>query len=223
MIDGDGLALLRPLWNDLALARATELARLGRYGDAESLLSGLSKEPPIKYAVLDLQARIRAQLGDLVEARCLWNELLREQPRHAEARAAVARLDRMAKPKERATVDLIYQPWATHEPGLVVGADKGDVAIQFETDPFVESGYELTDDAKQLSTRLGRQLELLVGQILLEVTGSGKLMLGNRPQGCANVEGLGLARSYAVTQHLLKTTKLQEWMFLIRAKMMSRP
>jgi hypothetical protein len=220
-----GETFVVPLLRNLALARATELARLGRYDEAESLVGGLENPAGMESEIPDLLARIRAQQGRFADARRLWTDVLCKRPGHAGALEALARLDHMAGPKEKtmAGAELIHQPWTIREPGLIVGGDEREAVIQFVTGPFADGGYELTEAARQSLTRLGHRLEFLVGRIAIEVTGSGDSLLDSRPEGFANAEGLGIARSYEVTQHLVRTTKLQEWMFLLRAIITAPP
>jgi flagellar motor protein MotB len=76
-----------------ALSQATELARIGRYDEAERALGvnpALDSSP-----VLDLLARIRAQQGRLAEAQALWSEAVRLDPNNESYRAALRRLARM--------------------------------------------------------------------------------------------------------------------------------
>jgi flagellar motor protein MotB len=65
-------ATMRSLLNRLTLARATELARAGRYGEAEKVLAASEAETESTPAALDLLARMRAQQGHLSDAEKLW-------------------------------------------------------------------------------------------------------------------------------------------------------
>lgn len=73
-----------------ALSQATELARAGRYGDAEQTLGLITG--PAAPPVLDLLARIRAQQGRLAEAQALWTDAVRLDPNNESYRAALQRL-----------------------------------------------------------------------------------------------------------------------------------
>jgi type VI secretion system protein ImpK len=66
---------------------------MGRYDDAEQVLGANSAiDTP---ATLDLQARIRAQQGRLVEAQTLWSEAVRLDPNNESYRAGLQRLTSM--------------------------------------------------------------------------------------------------------------------------------
>jgi len=89
-----GLATLREvgaLVAQIAVSHATELARSGRYADAESALALAERTPP----ALDLLARICAQQGRLVEAQALWSEATRLEPNNESFRTALQRVARM--------------------------------------------------------------------------------------------------------------------------------
>jgi len=89
----DGLNL------ELRLHKATELARHGRYSEAEAELSALTKEDLDDARVLDLQARIKAQQGDLREANALWYQAMQLQPGNKRYREAFGRSQSdLAKP-----------------------------------------------------------------------------------------------------------------------------
>jgi hypothetical protein len=63
----------------LRLARATELASLGRFLQAEALISSHIEEPKT-WEEMDLLARIRVQQGRLTDAFKLWHRSLRLSP-----------------------------------------------------------------------------------------------------------------------------------------------
>lgn len=69
----DETRIIASLINQAVLSRATDLARIGRYDEAEILASSLRESP----AVFDLLARIRAQQGRLREAETHWQNALR--------------------------------------------------------------------------------------------------------------------------------------------------
>jgi flagellar motor protein MotB len=60
------------LTHQLALARATDLARAGHYAQAERLLTTPANGAPMSAAKLDLLARIYAQQGKLADADACW-------------------------------------------------------------------------------------------------------------------------------------------------------
>src|SRR5438105_13854934 len=64
----------------VSLARATDLARAGKYDEAETVLAGAVGESGSHPAALDLLARIRAQQGRLIEAQALWGQASRLDP-----------------------------------------------------------------------------------------------------------------------------------------------
>ncbi|MGH9768169.1 MAG: OmpA family protein, partial [Blastocatellia bacterium] len=77
------------------LAKATELARAGRYAEAERLLSEAPDDGARAPATLDLLARIHAQQGNLREAEACWGEAARLAPEHNAYRAGLARIARL--------------------------------------------------------------------------------------------------------------------------------
>jgi tetratricopeptide (TPR) repeat protein len=94
--DGSASAAGGPLLELVILARATGLARAGRYKDAEMLLVDAVRGATPSPASLDLLARVRAQQGRLAEAEALWaraealdpvNDVYRDGRRQAEQMA----------------------------------------------------------------------------------------------------------------------------------------
>ena len=85
----------------LTFAQATDLARGGNFAGAEAMLSDLLQSAKAPPALLDLQARIGAQQGRLGEAVHRWQKLLDQEPRHAAAQAALARLHGSSTPTGR--------------------------------------------------------------------------------------------------------------------------
>ncbi|MFC5750689.1 hypothetical protein [Actinomadura rugatobispora] len=78
---------------EVVLAQARELARAGRYAEAEELLDGPWNEGGRDVAALDLKARIHAQQGHLDEADRCWAEVAELAPGHrgaAEGRRRIA-------------------------------------------------------------------------------------------------------------------------------------
>ncbi|HEX8556978.1 MAG TPA: tetratricopeptide repeat protein [Pyrinomonadaceae bacterium] len=87
---------LLSLLDQMTRARAAELARAGRYAEAEEVLSAGGGGAGDGPATLDLLARIRAQQGRLAEAEKLWERAARLDP----ANPAYARgLRRAASPR----------------------------------------------------------------------------------------------------------------------------
>lgn len=68
------------LLEQLALAQATDLARSGRYAEADKLLAENMRDLDRTPAALDLRARMYAQQGQLREARSCWNRALQLDP-----------------------------------------------------------------------------------------------------------------------------------------------
>lgn len=73
-------AVVRSLLDQLTLARATELARAGRYAEAKKVLAANGAETEATPAALDLLARMRAQQGDLAGAEKLWTRASQLDP-----------------------------------------------------------------------------------------------------------------------------------------------
>ena len=92
------------------MADAIQMARVGRFREAESLIEGMPDSP----SALDLKARIRCQQGRLYDAERLWRQALAQDPDNEDFRAGLQQLATMQK---RST------PWAsirTLSIGLVV-------------------------------------------------------------------------------------------------------
>lgn len=76
----------------LLLAQAAELARAGRYREAETLLAGEEARGVGTTGVADLRARIYAQQGQLAEAEALWQEVLTVDAENGAARDGLQRI-----------------------------------------------------------------------------------------------------------------------------------
>lgn len=83
-----------PLTVQLAVSRATDLARDGRYEEATRLLTELRVSSRQAPAVFHLAALIRAQLGQYEEASALWKRVLDIEPTHAGAGAGLREIQR---------------------------------------------------------------------------------------------------------------------------------
>lgn len=76
----------------LRLARATDMARSGRFLEAEALLRPFGEQP--KDALeLDLLARIAVQRWRFEEARSLWEAAIRSDPANEQYRKCIFKLD----------------------------------------------------------------------------------------------------------------------------------
>lgn len=96
--DGARPDRLAALLQQAVLAQAAALARSGRYAEAEAVLAELKYDASSQ--VLDLQAKIRAQQGKLVEAVELWKKAETRTPGRADYAAAQRRAARLsAEPK----------------------------------------------------------------------------------------------------------------------------
>jgi flagellar motor protein MotB len=85
------------LVKQIALAKATELARTGRYSEAEKLLTETSRREDLTPAILDLLARIRTQQGRLSEAESFWTEATRLDPTNEAYKAGLRRIAKMQR------------------------------------------------------------------------------------------------------------------------------
>jgi hypothetical protein len=74
----------------MRFARAAELARFGRYREAEGLLSRCGQEPSDPNEI-DLLARISARQRHYRRARCLWEIALKRSPGNADYERAIKR------------------------------------------------------------------------------------------------------------------------------------
>lgn len=77
------------------LPKAAELARSGKYLEAECLLQHLIQEGSELPAVFDLLARIRAQQGRLLEAQSYWADAIQLSSAKDFYRAALKRIERL--------------------------------------------------------------------------------------------------------------------------------
>ncbi len=80
------------------LAEAADLARAGRFQEAESLLAGLLQGKGTSIPVLNLLARIRSQQGRLAEAESLWKQGLQADPLNEACLAGIYRIAHMQRP-----------------------------------------------------------------------------------------------------------------------------
>lgn len=77
------------------LPKAAELARSGKYLEAECLLQHLIQEGSELPAVFDLLARVRAQQGRLLEAQSYWADAIQLSSAKDFYRAALKRIERL--------------------------------------------------------------------------------------------------------------------------------
>ncbi len=77
------------------LPKAAELARAGKYLEAECLLLHLVQEGYESPVIYDLLARIRAQQGRLLEAQSYWADAIRLSPTKGCYRAALKRIEHL--------------------------------------------------------------------------------------------------------------------------------
>lgn len=83
------------------VASASELARKGRYFDAESLLRNRLAAGRTEPEVLDLLARIKAQQGELREAEDRWRQASSLDPDNESYRSGLRRLARIQRRRTR--------------------------------------------------------------------------------------------------------------------------
>ncbi|HEX8475542.1 MAG TPA: OmpA family protein [Pyrinomonadaceae bacterium] len=91
----------------LAISQASELARVGRYSEADQLLSEL-KTGDASAAVLDLRARIHAQQGRLSAAEAFWTRALHLDPANLAYNEALRRISRMQRRRLHALRPLLW-------------------------------------------------------------------------------------------------------------------
>jgi len=107
----DAMSLLSSIARQVALSRATRLAGLGRYSEAEDLIAGLASGNNQVVPALDLMARIRAQQGRYDEAEALWVEAARLDPEEESFRTGLARLVKLRKRPVRG--HLLFLPFSS--------------------------------------------------------------------------------------------------------------
>jgi osmotically-inducible protein OsmY len=88
----DRIPALEKLAQQSLLAKAAQLARAGRYAEAEAILQDLRETYGASAPVLDLLARVMAQQGRLGEAEFLWTQALQKDPANEDYRAGLRRL-----------------------------------------------------------------------------------------------------------------------------------
>ncbi|MGA2035735.1 MAG: hypothetical protein ABSG68_26090 [Thermoguttaceae bacterium] len=240
---GDGAPSAAPPFANLVVqivvSRATELARVGRYDDAEALLRDLVPAG-LPAAALDLLARIRAQQGRAAEAKTLWLQLSQLDPSDKAAQAGLERIARiegrhqlrgpspsagyawLRRLLRRPNVDA-KRPRTSAElelrisvPGVVLQEVDDEVIVAFDFNLFSGAGATLEKRGKEVLSALGWQLEPYVGRILLQVIGQPDALPQELDTPPRDVSALGMARAVAVFSHLTETTKLQARMFSLR-------
>lgn len=93
---------LEDLLKQLVLAQATDLARAGRYAEAERLLAENVRDQEMMPATLDLRARICAQQRRFQQAHVLWTHALQLDPKNDAYIAGLLRLRQYMSSRERA-------------------------------------------------------------------------------------------------------------------------
>ncbi|MGO1054722.1 hypothetical protein [Crossiella sp. CA198] len=91
-------AALTELTAALAAAEAAALARAGQHGEALKVLAAQADDQPV---VLDLQARVHAQLGDLAAADRAWKRVLDLRPEDPAALAGCALIAEITEGRRR--------------------------------------------------------------------------------------------------------------------------
>lgn len=91
-----GAPTLAALTQHIAVSQAADLARLGHYSQAETLLDSLEGKETAE--ILDLKARICAQQGRLSEAQSLWERALALEPGNPDYLAGLEYVQNAAKP-----------------------------------------------------------------------------------------------------------------------------
>jgi len=240
---GNGSPSASVLFPNLAVqivaSRATELARAGRYDDAEALLKDLVPVG-LPTTALDLLARIRAQQGRLAEAKALWVQLSQLDPCDQAAQAALGRIARIEgrhrgrglslfsaysrlrqfmrreKAADKTSQNANPLGLTVRVPGVVLRQMDDEVIVTFDFNPFSGPGATLEKKGKEVLSVLGWQLEPYVGRIAIEVVGQPDALPQDGDTVPRDVSALGMERAFAVFSHLVETTKLQARMFSLR-------
>jgi nucleoid-associated protein YgaU len=135
VLTDDGVAALGVL-RQAVVARAAQLARRGRYPEAEQVLLGSTAGRDASPAALDLLARIRAQQGRFADAERLWSRATELDPANqtyaAGLRLAAGKRRGAARPAVRwavaAGVLVVLVLFVTTQFGRLEGAIAGTVA-----------------------------------------------------------------------------------------------
>jgi len=86
---------IQALVDQVVLARAADLARAGRYAEAEALLQQELRDRKATPAILDLLARIHAQQGHWREAEAAWTQALQLRPANEMYTAGLRRISQV--------------------------------------------------------------------------------------------------------------------------------
>lgn len=90
----DQMAILA-LIEQMAIAQATDLARSGRFTEAQTVLQEILRYEKVTPATLDLLARIHAQQGHWQEAEAAWTEALQLNPACKSYQAGIQRISQI--------------------------------------------------------------------------------------------------------------------------------
>ena len=112
-------AAVEACFDQFRLARAADLARSGRYLEAQGLLSpkGHYSDAPRD---LDLLARIAVRQGRISEARRLWEAALQKDPKNPDYNECLQRLRHL--PRIRISFDIVIEclVWAASAFGIAI-------------------------------------------------------------------------------------------------------
>jgi tetratricopeptide (TPR) repeat protein len=124
---------------ELTYHRAAELARAGRYSQAEVILQQIDKNRDLRPLILDLRAKMFAQQGRYIEAYACWTEALSISPGNTEYSEAIEALRARA----------LYRPWI--RPARMVAATL--VFVLVVVGAFVLGQRTRTDSFKAENSR----------------------------------------------------------------------
>jgi flagellar motor protein MotB len=129
----------------VAVARAVDLARAGRYDEAEVALATVPHESEAEALVLGLLARIRAQQGRFAEADALWVRVLMLEPANE---AALAGRRQIAVHRGGGRIRSLFLPALTIALALLVMVVGGLVARAYLRDLRVSLQREVAAAAR---------------------------------------------------------------------------
>ena len=96
------------LIDSIIISKATDLARKGRYVEADGLLNPLIQTPEPSTKALDLLAKIYAQQGMILEARNAWKLALQFDPNNPNYVKAIQKCERVVVPDFKGRALFLY-------------------------------------------------------------------------------------------------------------------
>ncbi|MCS7239394.1 MAG: OmpA family protein [Thermoguttaceae bacterium] len=205
-----------------AMREAHYRARLGRCGQAETLLRRCFDPASWPESALDLLAKIKAQQGKWQEALIVWQQLVCKCSQPEPYIKAVERVRRTLSRQSRGlTLGSSHLRLNCEQlggdPRIVAVVRNGSLEIGLREKLFENGQAQLRPEAEPLVTAVGRRLEPFVGLIRITVIGHSHDQ--SRVSGQASPENgrLAMQRAITVFEHLMASTRLLPSSFSLQA------